>query len=109
VFPQYHKWKSGQGKLIRDEIIDKFLDFISKEGLHLIIYRVQTELKSKLIETDDLKFTKTIKEENGEQIVEFDELSYIGGVDLSFENNEENAIASLIVLKYPSLEVCLYL
>ncbi|GES99960.1 endonuclease V [Rhizophagus clarus] len=67
--------------------------------------RVQTELKSKLIETDDLKFTKTIKEDNGEQIVEFDELSYIGGVDLSFENNEEDAIASLIILKYPSLEV----
>jgi len=70
---------------------------------------VQTELKLKLIETDDLNFTKTIKEDNGEQIVEFDGLDYIGGVDLSFiENNEEDAIASLVVLKYPNLEVCIF-
>ncbi|RIA95435.1 endonuclease V-domain-containing protein [Glomus cerebriforme] len=70
--------------------------------------RVQTELKLNLIETDDLDFTKTIKEDNGEQVIEFNGLNYIGGVDLSFENNENNeesAIASLIVLKYPSLEV----
>ena len=72
--------------------------------------RVQIELKLKLIETDDLNFTKIIEEVNGEKIVEFKELNYIGGVDISFiENNEEDAIASLVVLKYPSLEVCLYL
>jgi len=68
--------------------------------------RVQIELKLKLIETDDLNFTKIIEEVNGEKIVEFKELNYIGGVDISFiENNEEDAIASLVVLKYPSLEV----
>ena len=61
-----------------------------------------------MIETDDLNFTKTIKENNGKQIVEFNGLDYIGGVDLSFfKNNEEDAVASLVVLKYPSLEVCL--
>ena len=70
------------------------------------LYRVQTELKLNLIEIDDLEFTKSIKKDNVEQIVEFNELNYIGGVDLSFENNEEDAIASLIILKYPSLEVC---
>ena len=61
-----------------------------------------------MIKTDDLNFTKTIKENNGKQIVEFNGLEYIGGVDLSFvENNEEDAVASLVVLKYPRLEVCL--
>lgn len=55
-----------------------------------------------MIETDDLNFTKTIEENN----VEFNGLNYIGGVDLSFvKNNEEEAVASLVVLKYPSLEV----
>ncbi|CAG8488821.1 11782_t:CDS:2 [Funneliformis mosseae] len=65
--------------------------------------RVQSELKLKLIETDALNFTKIV---NGENIVEFRGLNYIGGVDLSFiENHEEDAIATLVVLKYPSLEV----
>ncbi|CAG8564102.1 17544_t:CDS:2 [Acaulospora morrowiae] len=67
--------------------------------------REQSELKSRLIEVDDLDFKKIILDDKGEK-VEFEGLHYIGGVDVSFvENNEQDAVASLVILKYPSLEV----
>ncbi|CAG8474422.1 7876_t:CDS:2 [Dentiscutata erythropus] len=68
--------------------------------------REQLELRSKLIEIDDLSFSKAIIEKNNKQKVEFDGLKYIGGVDISFvENNNEDAVASLVVLEYPNLKV----
>ncbi|CAG8695171.1 3104_t:CDS:2 [Gigaspora rosea] len=64
--------------------------------------------RSKLIEIDDLSFSKTIIEKNHNQEVEFNGLKYIGGVDISFiENNVEDAVASLVVLEYPNLTVCI--
>ncbi|CAG8527344.1 9745_t:CDS:2 [Diversispora eburnea] len=64
--------------------------------------REQSELKLKLIEVDDLSFTS--HEKDGK--IEFQGLCYIGGVDVSFlENNNQEAVASLVVLEYPSLEV----
>ncbi|CAG8809229.1 34752_t:CDS:2, partial [Racocetra persica] len=68
--------------------------------------REQLELRSRLIEVDDLSFSKKIIEKNKKQCIEFEGLNYIGGVDLSFiENNNEDAVASLVVLEYPSLKV----
>ncbi|CAG8623937.1 24080_t:CDS:2 [Cetraspora pellucida] len=68
--------------------------------------REQLELRSRLIEVDDLSFSKKIIEKNNKQRIEFEGLNYIGGVDLSFiENNNEDAVASLVVLEYPSLKV----
>ncbi|RHZ61727.1 hypothetical protein Glove_346g34 [Diversispora epigaea] len=64
--------------------------------------RKQSELKLKLIEVDDLSFTSHEKDGT----IEFQGLRYIGGVDVSFlENNDQEAVASLVVLEYPSLEV----
>ncbi|CAG8549880.1 10367_t:CDS:2 [Paraglomus occultum] len=57
----------------------------------------QITLKSRLIETDDISFST----DN-----EFTGLRYIGGVDLSFvKDNNNDAIASLVVLTYPALEI----
>jgi len=57
----------------------------------------QLTLKSRLIETDDISFST----DN-----DFSGLRYIGGVDLSFvKDNNNDAIASLVVLAYPALEV----
>ena len=68
----------------------------------VIGYKTQTELSSRLIEIDDLDFTKTIKEND----CRTQWVKYIKGIDLSFsEDNEEDAVASLIVLKYLGLEV----
>ncbi|CAG8437370.1 10107_t:CDS:10 [Acaulospora colombiana] len=66
--------------------------------------REQSELKLRLIEVDDLSFKRITLDKDG--MVEFEGLNFIGGVDVSFiENNEQDAVASLVVLKYPSLDV----
>ncbi|KAG9305444.1 hypothetical protein G9A89_021162 [Geosiphon pyriformis] len=65
--------------------------------------REQIELKARLIEFDDFDFEKIIKENES---FFFSNLNYIGGVDISFvQDNDEDAVASLVVLKFPSLEV----
>ncbi|KAL1930364.1 hypothetical protein VTP01DRAFT_10526 [Rhizomucor pusillus] len=56
----------------------------------------QNELKTKVIFQDDLDFDP----------VTLEGLKYIAGVDLSFpEDNVEQAVACLVVLEFPSLEV----
>jgi len=58
----------------------------------------QVELKKQLILTDDFSWTTQPNQPNT--------LKYIGGVDISFvKGNEVDACASLVVLRYPDLEV----
>jgi len=60
----------------------------------------QNELKKKLITTDKFDFQVDDNESKWKN------LSLIGGVDLSFyKNDEEHALASLVVLSYPDLDV----
>ncbi|ORX59451.1 endonuclease V [Hesseltinella vesiculosa] len=58
--------------------------------------KLQETLRHDIILQDKLDF-------NPESL---DDLVYIGGVDLSFpENDQEHAVACLVVMKYPSMEV----
>ncbi|KAF9913786.1 hypothetical protein BX616_009587 [Lobosporangium transversale] len=67
----------------------------------------QSILKQNLIETDDHPdWTLELSPDDTYHIESTEGLKYIGGVDLSFiVGNNEDAIASLIVLSYPELEV----
>ncbi|CAG8489824.1 13920_t:CDS:2 [Ambispora leptoticha] len=66
--------------------------------------REQLELKAQLIESDDFDFEKLINQVDGS--CSFRGLDFVGGVDISFvQENEEDAVASLVVLKFPELEV----
>lgn len=70
--------------------------------------RQQSELKTNLILNDDHPdWSVTLKSGNNTHHLEAAPgLKYIGGVDLSFiVGNNEDAIASLIVLSYPKLKV----
>jgi hypothetical protein len=69
--------------------------------------RQQTILKSNLILTDDHPgWSLTLKNDNTQRVESSKGLRYIGGVDLSFiVGNNEDAIASLIILTYPDFKV----
>lgn len=69
------------------------------------LHREQTVLKRGLILHDDHPdWTATFKDNSDLESVQG--LKYIGGVDLSFiVGNKEDAIASLVVLSYPELQV----
>lgn len=72
----------------------------------LNLHREQTILKQGLILHDDHPDWKATFEDNSDQLESVEGLKYIGGVDLSFiVGNKEDAIASLVVLSYPELEV----
>ncbi|KAF9937989.1 hypothetical protein BGZ65_000700, partial [Modicella reniformis] len=67
----------------------------------------QSTLKTNLILQDDHPdWSVTLKADNTCHLQSAPELNYIGGVDLSFIiGNNEDAIASLIILSYPNLKV----
>ncbi|KAG0343705.1 hypothetical protein BG004_005065 [Podila humilis] len=66
----------------------------------------QNALKRNLILRDDHADWSVAFKENSDELSSIQGLKYIGGVDLSFiVGNKEDAIASLVVLSYPSLEV----
>lgn len=71
------------------------------------VYRQQTVLKTNLIVTDDHPdWSVTLEPGNTCHLGAAPGLKYVGGVDLSFiVGNNEDAIASLIVLSYPKLKV----
>lgn len=58
--------------------------------------RLQEELRERIVLKNQVNFDTTT----------LDDLNYIGGVDLSFPGDDnEHAVACLVVMKYPSLEV----
>ncbi|KAF9909103.1 hypothetical protein EC991_009013 [Linnemannia zychae] len=67
----------------------------------------QTILKANLVLSDDHPdWSLTLKDDNTHRLESSKGLRYVGGVDLSFiVGNNEDAIASLIVLSYPDLKV----
>ncbi|KAF8945804.1 hypothetical protein BGZ47_001941 [Haplosporangium gracile] len=67
----------------------------------------QSILKSNLIVVDDHPdWSLALKDDNTHRLESVEGLRYIGGVDLSFiVGNNEDAIASLIVLSYPNFKV----
>ncbi|KAG0334609.1 hypothetical protein BG000_008196 [Podila horticola] len=68
--------------------------------------REQTVLKQGLILHDDHPDWTVAFKDSSDQLESVHGLKYIGGVDLSFiVGNKEDAIASLVVLSYPKLEV----
>ncbi|KAI8072818.1 endonuclease V [Gongronella butleri] len=57
---------------------------------------LQEQVRGKICQEDSLSFDSTT----------LDGLKYIGGVDLSFpENDQEHAIACVVILEYPSMKV----
>ncbi|KAG0000898.1 hypothetical protein BGZ80_008189 [Entomortierella chlamydospora] len=69
----------------------------------------QSILKTNLVLTDDHPdWSVVLKPGNTHQLESVEGLKYIGGVDISFiVGNNEDAIASLIVLSYPNLKASL--
>ncbi|KAG9066188.1 hypothetical protein KI688_001409 [Linnemannia hyalina] len=67
----------------------------------------QSILKSNLVVVDDHPdWSLTLKDDNTHRLESTKGLQYVGGVDLSFiVGNNEDAIASLIVLSYPDFKV----
>ncbi|KAF9282491.1 hypothetical protein BGZ88_011007 [Linnemannia elongata] len=67
----------------------------------------QSILKSNLVVVDDHPdWSLTLKDDNTHRLESTKGLRYVGGVDLSFiVGNNEDAIASLIVLSYPDFKV----
>ncbi|KAF9089709.1 hypothetical protein BGX23_006502 [Mortierella sp. AD031] len=67
----------------------------------------QSVLKSNLVLVDDHPdWSLTLKADNTHRLESSEGLRYVGGVDLSFiVGNNEDAIASLIVLSYPDFKV----
>lgn len=69
-----------------------------------IDYRVQSELKKRLVTGDD--FTWKVRKGGDEEEESCEVLKYIGGVDLSFLKDDPSvACATLVVLDLKSLEI----
>lgn len=80
------------------------LDYNSKIIHQTIYYREQDELKKRLIEKDSEEVVSWRCADNL-----FQNLRFIGGVDISFDKQNRNrSCAILCVLKYPELEVVVY-
>ncbi|CAG8667267.1 8228_t:CDS:2, partial [Ambispora gerdemannii] len=63
----------------------------------------QLELKTQHIEFDDFDFEILINPDDDS--CSFQGLDFVGGVDISFvPENEDDAVASLVVLNFPELE-----
>ncbi|KAG9323340.1 hypothetical protein KVV02_004548 [Mortierella alpina] len=71
------------------------------------VYREQVILKKNLVLQDEhASWSLTLRPDDSHQLQHVEGLKYIGGVDLSFiVGNNEDAIATLVILSYPDFKV----
>lgn len=71
------------------------------------LHREQVILKQNLILQDEHpSWSVTLKPDDAHHLQHVEGLKYIGGVDLSFiVGNNEDAIATLVILSYPDFKV----